>query len=103
MQPISVLIERVKSAWKPESIWLFGSRARGQANEHSDWDLLAVIPDEATTDELLDPLTAWKLKSETNCLPDLIACSVTDFLEGSKNPNTLAYEVARRGLRIYEG
>jgi predicted nucleotidyltransferase len=100
LRPISVLIEEVILAWQPEAIWLFGSRARGQADDQRDWDLLGVIPDDATNDKLLDPMTAWKLKRETNCPASLIACSVSDFLEGSKIPNTLAYEVAQTGLRI---
>jgi uncharacterized protein len=31
----------------PEAVLLFGSRARGDCDEASDWDLFVVLPDEA--------------------------------------------------------
>jgi predicted nucleotidyltransferase len=49
------LLVRIVEAWHPYQIWLFGSRARGEANAESDWDLLVVVPDDVP-DEVLDPL-----------------------------------------------
>ncbi|WP_346660328.1 nucleotidyltransferase domain-containing protein [Nannocystis pusilla] len=43
---------------------MFGSRARGEATEDSDWDLLVVVPDDTPDDEL-DPLVAWQLRKES--------------------------------------
>ena len=49
------LLACVVDAWDPLEIWLFGSRARGDAREHSDWDLLVIVPDDAP-EQLLDPV-----------------------------------------------
>ena len=35
-------IERLRSEFEIEAVWLFGSRARGDAGEHSDVDLLVI-------------------------------------------------------------
>ena len=41
------IVERLVEAYQPERIYLFGSRARGDAGPDSDFDLLVVVPDEA--------------------------------------------------------
>ncbi len=40
-------VRRLAGAYEPEAIYLFGSRARGDAREWSDWDLMLVVPDDA--------------------------------------------------------
>ncbi len=39
--------ERLIEAYKPERIYLFGSKARGDYGPESDFDLLVVVPDNA--------------------------------------------------------
>ena len=43
----SELVGRLVELYRPEQVWLFGSRSRGDAREDSDWDLLVVVPDDA--------------------------------------------------------
>lgn len=57
---IRPLLERIRVVYDPRQLWLFGSRARGDAREDSDWDLLAVV-DDATPDRLFDPEVMWRL------------------------------------------
>ena len=38
------MVRRIVEGWNPERITLFGSRARGEADERSDVDLLVVAP-----------------------------------------------------------
>jgi predicted nucleotidyltransferase len=38
-------VRRLVAALRPERIYLFGSRARGDARDHSDYDLLVVVPE----------------------------------------------------------
>ncbi len=42
---IAFLRDRLVAALQPRMIWLFGSRARGDARPDSDFDLLVVLPD----------------------------------------------------------
>ena len=41
------LLRRLEPAYEPERVYLFGSRARGEAGPDSDYDLLLVVPDDA--------------------------------------------------------
>src|SRR5687768_4457841 len=43
IRPIAPLIDRIREQFHPRQIWLFGSRARGDNRDDSDWDLLAVV------------------------------------------------------------
>lgn len=44
------LLRRLVALYEPEQVWLFGSRARGDARDDSDWDLLVVVPDDASAE-----------------------------------------------------
>jgi len=39
LRELAPLLQRVEAVYHPVEIWLFGSRARGEAHSLSDWDL----------------------------------------------------------------
>ena len=41
------VVKRLVQAYKPERIYLFGSKARGQAGPDSDYDLIVLVPENA--------------------------------------------------------
>ncbi|HEX8106203.1 MAG TPA: nucleotidyltransferase domain-containing protein [Kofleriaceae bacterium] len=41
------MIARIVEVLHPEQVWLFGSRARGEARADSDWDFMAILADDA--------------------------------------------------------
>ena len=41
------LLRRLEAAYEPERVYLFGSRARGEAGPDSDYDILLVMRDDA--------------------------------------------------------
>jgi len=41
------ILRRLVEAYQPEAVYLFGSRARGQPDPESDYDLLVVVPADA--------------------------------------------------------
>ena len=41
------VVQRLVSAYLPERIYLFGSKARGQSGPDSDYDLMVLVPDDA--------------------------------------------------------
>ncbi|MDC0670742.1 nucleotidyltransferase family protein [Nannocystis radixulma] len=95
------LLEGIIARWHPTQVWLFGSRARGDANETSDWDLFVVVPDE-TPEEELDPLVAWQLRKHANVRADIVPCHRHDFETFRDTPQSLAYEAAHQGVLLYE-
>jgi predicted nucleotidyltransferase len=99
LSSITPLLRRIEAQYHPEQIWLFGSRARGEAGPHSDWDLFVVVPD-STPDEQLDPLVLWRLTRGSGVPVDVLACRTSEFREACDTVNTLAYVVAREGVRL---
>lgn len=98
---IRPLLERIRVVYDPSQLWLFGSRARGDAREDSDWDLLAVV-DDGTPDRLFDPDVMWHLLDLEHYPADVVLLPRSEFLEDADTPNTLAYPVKREGRLIYE-
>ena len=41
------LVKRLTAAYQPVRIYLFGSKARGDSGEDSDYDLMVIVPDDA--------------------------------------------------------
>lgn len=100
--PIQSLIDKIKENLQPNSIWLFGSRAKGTNREDSDWDLLVVVPDDSSQKSLDDPYLGWNLRRETNVPADVLVCSQSDFEDGSKTYNSICFEAAHFGKLIFE-
>ena len=94
------VIRRLVSALHPLGIYLFGSHARGSANEDSDVDLLVVVPDtETSTRELarLARRSLWGLK-----LPvDLLVCTESEMAQWSQVGCNLLHTVAQEGRVVY--
>ncbi len=79
LTPIKSLLALILERCKPVSVWLFGSRARGLAREDSDWDLLVVLPDETSEEEMFDNLSPWRLRRLTKVNADVVYCNDTEF------------------------
>jgi predicted nucleotidyltransferase len=80
---------------------LFGSRARGDHDEASDWDI-AVLYDEEQREEYekggWDWLRGWSVLQDELELPD----DRLDVVDLGKSSNILAHAIARDGKLIYE-
>jgi len=100
LAPVNRLLERIISEWDPQQIWLFGSRARGEARSGSDWDLLVVVSGQC--DAGLDPVASWQLARASGVRADILPCRKTDFEEDRGTPNTLAHEAVVAGVLLYE-
>jgi predicted nucleotidyltransferase len=94
------LLSRIIEAMRPEQIWLFGSRARGDARPMSDWDLLVVLPDDATDDEL-DLMHAWQTVRDLRIPADVFPVRRSEFEEARDHAGTLVRTVVGEGRRIY--
>lgn len=99
--PVQALVERIVAAWSPQQVWLFGSRARGDAQPGSDWDLLVVVSDDMD-ESVFDPLVGWRMQRDSGVRADVMLCRAAEFHEDRTTPNTLAYEAWNRGSLLYE-
>ncbi|MFO0756672.1 MAG: nucleotidyltransferase domain-containing protein [Byssovorax sp.] len=101
LRPIQTLLTRIVEKYRPDQVWLYGSRARGDARPDSDWDLFIVAPDD-TDERDLSPVVAAELRRGTGVYADLVPCRKSVFHEDRTVVNTLCNEVACDGVLIYE-
>jgi predicted nucleotidyltransferase len=97
---LAFLRDRLVVALKPRAIWQFGSRARRDNNEDSDFDLLVVLPDglqqEAyAPDRVAEPVVGCGLGY------DIVPCSWSEFLKDRDVPGTLVHRAVTEGKLIY--
>src|SRR4051794_29511507 len=85
---LALLRDRLVARLRPCTIWLFGSRGRGDGREDSDFDILVVLSDglpEAaySFSAVAEPLIACGLAY------DVVPCSWSDFLAEQGEPGSL--------------
>lgn len=100
-EKLRTLLESLVDRWSPLQIWLFGSRARGHASPHSDWDLLVVVPD-STPERDRDYDAVWEARRGSGIPVDLVVFTKAEFLDDLNVTNTLPYETSVAGILLYE-
>ena len=87
----------------PDQVWLFGSRARGEARTDSDWDLMAILPDAAPADDL-DTASVWRrLRDLRLRRVEVFTMTRGEFETWRRSLGTLAEIVASTGVVVYGG
>lgn len=92
------LVGRIVAELAPSAVWLFGSRARGDHRQDSDWDLLVVLPNDSELSD--DPIAGWQLQRGHDVTADVLLARESDVTGTWGVPNTLGYALAREGLRL---
>jgi predicted nucleotidyltransferase len=94
------VIERIARRFSPEKIILFGSRARGTADEGSDFDLLVLF------DEVADPnRRSAELYAALGDFPyatDIVVSTTRRFERYRDVVNTVYWPAAHEGRILYE-
>jgi len=98
---IDATVERVVEVARPSRIILFGSSARGDGDEHSDVDLLVVLPDEPESvrevERRIDQAVA-----EIRMSKDILVVSEERLAELGDRPSLVYREALREGRVVYE-
>ncbi len=81
-----------------ERIILFGSRARGDAREDSDWDILIVVSEDASPEALKRFRRSLYLRLSIQV--DVITVRRSYWIRYRESPGTIAYEAVREGVPI---
>lgn len=93
------LVSLARTRVHAQQVWLFGSRARDDAQPGSDWDIFLVLPDEAP-DHDLDPVTCWRIGRDAGLTADVVADRESDVRAAIGTANTLAFIISREGVRL---
>ena len=84
-----------------EAVWLFGSRARGDAGSDSDWDFLAVMPESRLT-RYERAVAARRLVSDFRIPKDIIVLTRAEWEKDLLVPSSLANTVLAEGIPLHE-
>ncbi len=96
---LTFLVGRLRTALRPEAIFLFGSRAEGTERPDSDFDLLVILPDGETGPP--DYLAAYAPVAGCGLGVDVVPCQMTDFKADRNKPGTIAYAADKEGRLVY--
>ncbi len=93
-------VQRLVRAYQPQRIYLFGSAARGDANEGSDYDLMVVVPDSAPARHRRSRI-AYEVLRGTGIAADVLVCSESYFDQRTPLAASLPAAILREGRLLY--
>jgi len=97
---LSEITKRLVNGFHPDKIILFGSQARGTADERSDVDILVICPVSGSRRSLIlgmyDALDGMRLAS------DIIILTPEEFELDKNIPGTIARYVSLEGKILYK-
>jgi len=93
-------VRRLVAAYKPERIYLFGSKARGDDGPDSDYDLLIIVPDDAPPEHGRSRL-AYQVLRGTGTPADVLVWVRSNFERRLHVAASLPATIAREGRLIY--
>lgn len=100
-EALDALVSRLVSALDPQMIWLFGSRARGDARPDSDFDLLVVAKaNGADWSEDYEKVYAPVIGSGIGA--DVVPCALPDYEEALELNTSFVTRIVTEGRQIYE-
>jgi predicted nucleotidyltransferase len=97
-----IIIEELeKENIKVHKIILFGSRARGDFKEDSDWDVLVIVDRKLNFCKKWDIIDRIKLKLARSKIPnDIILKSDLELFENKNNIGSVVYYAIKEGREI---
>jgi predicted nucleotidyltransferase len=93
-------VRRLVAAYQPERVYLFGSVARGDAGPDSDYDLLAVVPDDAPPERRRSRL-AYEALHGTGTAADVLVCTKSYFEDRRSLKASLPGTILREGQLLH--
>lgn len=101
---IEEMARRIVREVDPQRILLFGSWARGEANEHSDVDLLVVErePFGAQRSRRQEAARIWRCLSEFRIPTDILVYSASEVTQWKDSSYHVIAKALREGRVLYE-
>jgi predicted nucleotidyltransferase len=99
-QTIAEVTKRLVEGFHPDRIILFGSQARGTANEHSDVDIMVICPVNDDYDSLT--LAMYRALRGLGIAKDIVILTPEEFECDRRIPGTVARPAWLEGKILYE-
>jgi len=99
-QTLAEITNRLVNGFQPDRIILFGSQARGTADEHSDVDILVICPIKDNRRALT--LAMYRALKGLGIAKDIIVLTPEEFDRDCRIPGTIARPALSEGRNLYE-
>lgn len=99
-QILRAMVERIEGIARPERVILFGSRARGDARDNSDFDLLVIAESDEPRYRRSAPLYA--ALADVPVEADVLVHTPAEVREWSGVPQAFVTTAIREGQVLYE-
>ena len=97
---LAEVVRRVVEAYVPERVYLFGSKARGDAGADSEYDLMVIVPDDAPVERRRSRL-AYEVLWGAGAAADVLVWTVTEFESRRHVVASLPATVMREGRLLH--
>ena len=97
---LAEVVRRLVEVYRPERIYLFGSAARGEAGPDSDYDIMVVVPDDASP-ELQDCRLGYRALRGLGIAKDLLVWTRSAFDRQLHLKASLPTTVLSEGKPLY--
>jgi predicted nucleotidyltransferase len=97
---LAEITRRLAESYAPERIYLFGSKARGDAGPDSDFDLMVIVPDDAPPERRRSRL-AYEAIWTTGVAADVLVLTRSQFESRLHVKASLPATVAREGKLLH--
>jgi predicted nucleotidyltransferase len=98
---LAAIVQRIVDCYRPERIYLFGSHARGDARDDSDYDLLVLVPDDASAARR-DAALFYANQIGLHRGADVVVATRSQFESYAERvASSLAAIVRREGVLVY--
>lgn len=97
---LNEIVRRLVDAFRPERIYLFGSKGRGDAGTDSDYDLMVVVGKTTEPDYRLSQ-RAHSLLWDMGVAADILVWPVERFERQQHLRASLAGTILREGVALY--
>lgn len=97
---LAEMVRRLVEAFRPDRIYLFGSRARQDVHSDSDYDLMVILPDDAPPERRRSRL-AYEALRGTRVAADVLVWTAKRFNSRLHLAASLPAVIEREGRLIY--
>lgn len=101
-EEIQAIVARFVETLNPKIVYLFGSYARGDHNDHSDYDFYIVMPGKRKVTCGTTAKAYMSLRGMKRRPVDIIVNNEAVFAERSNYFSALEQTVAKEGVKVYE-
>jgi predicted nucleotidyltransferase len=98
---LAEIVRRLVETFHPIRIYLFGSKARGEGGQDSDYDLMVLVNDEENAPQIRRGKKAYEALRGTGVAADVLVWSLRSFDSRLHLATSLPATIKREGIVIY--